>query len=82
VADSTSKETSGGGEVTDHEYREFRQKQLLREMKICKTYMLKVAAGLWYWYGIKIEDNNYKAVKMEIEADLLAEWIEDVENGK
>lgn len=48
-------------------------------MKICKTYMQKVARMLWFLYGSN--EKNWKAAKMEADADLFGEWIDDMEQN-
>lgn len=60
--------------------RELRKKQVLRNMKTCRTYMQKVARELWDLYGRNFD--NWKAAKMELEADVLGDMIDDLESGK
>lgn len=60
--------------------RELRKKQVLRDMKTCMTYMQKVAGELWDLYGRNFD--NWKAAKMEIEAEVLGGMIDDLESEK
>lgn len=60
--------------------RELRKKQVLRDMKTCMTYMQKVAGELWDLYGRNFD--NWKAAKMEMEAEVLGGMIDDLESEK
>lgn len=56
------------------DYKEYRRKRLLQELKTCKAYMKKISCGFLELYGCKA---NHRADLLNNSCRVLNEWIEE-----
>lgn len=56
------------------DYKEYRRKRLLQEMKTCKAYMKKIASG---FLELSDYDAEHRAYMVNNSCRVLDEWIEE-----